>query len=259
MGGWPFNVSKMKPKIAIQAAVFSLSGLLLLGCNSETKRENEALKKEAAELQQQLREIRTEVVADKSALENVTKELSETKKAKEKAEKALEIYRDKASSAYRELKSLRGIFDESSVKLDEFSRSYLSAKMEITKLVDVVPESQMKRQIISVLQLFSDIKTIWEKSNQDMEDRQDQGNRELRYWIEVDSLDKGPLTKIGGQTDIKLKTIEAVEAVELNRILEIHTKKRGIDQQLEKLKEALNSETVSVLDIVKSPSWHGAS
>lgn len=269
----------MQFKVFKLTAILSLASLLFAGCDSAVKHENATLKNEVANLQQRLQDIRAEAATNKVSIERIraefdqqnsvflktkeelsasklqlemlrvnldklTKDLSEETKAKEKAEKALESYRDKTSAAYRELKALRGIFDEKSVKLVDFNQNYLTAKREVTKLVDAMPESSVKRRIFAIVESFSEIKTVWEKSIEDMENRQAQGKIEILGWNTVGGVGKNSVEKVEGEGKIRIKVIEDMGAIAKSRADKVANLKTDIDRQLQELREVSRDDAL---------------
>ncbi len=243
--------------------------------NETLKREQDALKKDASSLQQQLQEMRAEIATSKSAtdrlkdeldqskesllklkeelssarirldmqninVEKLTKDLMESQKAKEKAEKSLELYRDKASAACRELKSLRGSFDESTIQFDDFNRNYIATKMEVTKLIDVLPESEIRRRIVAILQTFSGMKTAWEDSQEENKRLKSQCELKLFRWngeARLNVLNEIETTK--GRIRILEEQVEAEKSTKARLFVRFELGKAESDQSLQKLQSLL--------------------
>jgi len=148
---------------------------------------DEAQKKaEAAE--NELQSVSSQVETQKEKIDQLMRELSDSQQAREKAEKALELYRDKAASAIKEFNALRSTLDDKTVKLDSYHQNYLATQTAVTKLVDALPESKVRRAILGVLATLTRVDDTWETAALQMQERTKEAQAGYDKFVAADGL-----------------------------------------------------------------------
>lgn len=199
-------------------------------------------KKRADKSDVELKSVNSQIETQKEKIQSLTKNVSDCQKDKEKDEKDLERYRDKTKSAVGGLKALRSTFEEQTIQFDSYSHNYLETKMETMKLVDALPESEVKRKILGTLQFFSDIKNTWENANNEMTKRIEkaQENDESEY-RRIYAINVARVASLHRQL-VVLGAQKENLVTKLNRDLKISSSKQEIDQQLKKLQDLMNGQ-----------------
>ena len=75
------------------------------------------------------------------------------------------------TSSIKEFKTLRSTLDDKTVNPDAYHQNYLATQMAVTKLVDALPESKVRREILGVLATFAHVNETWEAAARQMQER----------------------------------------------------------------------------------------
>ena len=135
-----------------------------------TSQLDEAQKKaDAAETE--LTSLSSQVETQKAKIDGLTSDLSAAQQAREKAEKALKLYQDKAASAIKEFNTLRSTLGGNAANLDGYHQNYLATQTAVTKLTAALPESKVRREIMGVLATFTQLNDTWESATLQMQQR----------------------------------------------------------------------------------------
>jgi DNA repair exonuclease SbcCD ATPase subunit len=118
-----------------------------------------------------LKSVSSQLDAQKQKIDELTRELSNAQQARDKAEKALQLYRDNASSALKQFQALRSTLGDQTLKLDGYQQNYQATRTAVTTLVNALPESQVRRAISGVQAAFKQIDDTCETAAQQMETR----------------------------------------------------------------------------------------
>lgn len=179
----------IKANTLIKLTLLCIPFILLLGCDSRVKQENESIKqqlqhiqsqldnqkKEAASLQKESADLKKAKSDIQSQLDNQKKETASLRKEsadieKAKAEKLIQIDRERAFTAYRELKTLSVLFEEENLNFSDYTKKYLTVKGSVTALIDEFPKDQkwfiVRTRFMTMLQLFTNFKNDWEGFNE---------------------------------------------------------------------------------------------
>ena len=161
--------------------------LFLTGCGqSKLQTENEQLKqqldsttKRADKAEGDLKAALSKIDSQIQQLADLTNRISDYQKSKEKMEKDLEMYRGKATEAINDIKALRSILDEQKIETASYSQSYFSTKMDVTKLVSPMSESEIGTNILSLIRFFGDIKNTFEDADSQIEQTKETVNNDI--------------------------------------------------------------------------------
>ncbi|MFZ0828011.1 MAG: hypothetical protein WAO02_11365 [Verrucomicrobiia bacterium] len=137
----------------------------------DLKNQLDAAQKQAEAAANELLSVSNQVETQKQQIDDLTRQLSGAQQAREKAEKALQLYQDKAVSAIKEFKTLRSTLDDKTAGPDGYHQNYLATQMAVTKLVAALPESKVRREILGVLATFTHADDTWETAARQMQDR----------------------------------------------------------------------------------------
>jgi chromosome segregation ATPase len=155
-----------KSQVAPQASQGSTQASI-----QDLKSQLDEAQKKAEAAANELQSVSSQVEALKAKIDSLTRELSEAQQAREKAEKALQLYQDKAASAIKEFKALRSTLGGETLKLDGYHQNYLATQTAVTKLVNGLPESKVRREISGVLATFAHMNETWETAALQMQER----------------------------------------------------------------------------------------
>jgi chromosome segregation ATPase len=138
---------------------------------ADLKGQLDEAQKKADAAANELQTVSSQVDTQKQKIDELTRQLAEAQQAREKAEKALALYQDKAASAIKQFKTLRSTLGDSTVSLDGYHQNYLATQTAVTKLVDGLPESKVRRGILGVLATFTHVDDTWQTAALQMEER----------------------------------------------------------------------------------------
>ena len=145
-----------------------------------------------------LKNLGSQVDAQKAKIDELTQALASAQQAREKAEKALQLYQDKATAAIREFKTLGSTLDDKTAKLDGYHQNYLATQTTVTKLVAALPESKVRRGILGVLAAFTQVNDTWETAARQIQERTATAQAEYDKFVDLGGI--GPndyLIKLG--------------------------------------------------------------
>jgi DNA repair exonuclease SbcCD ATPase subunit len=139
--------------------------------NLDLKNQLDEAQKKAAAAAEDLKTLTSQVEAQKTKIDELTRELSNAQQAREKAEKALKLYQDKTASAIKEFRALRSTLADTTAKLDAYHQNYLATQTAVNKLVAGLPESKIRRGILGVLATFTQMNDTWETADRQIQER----------------------------------------------------------------------------------------
>ena len=222
------NVKIMKTKNLPGFALFIIIAVLLSGCgkaDTKLESENASLKARVQKLEQQLKEangqlaspgaqpatedlksqleeaqkkaeasandlqsLSNQVEIQKQQIDQLTRELSDARQARDKAVKDLQLYQDKAASALKEFQALQDNLSGPAAKIDAYHQNYQAVQAAVTKIMDALPESQVRRQISSVLATSTQIENIRETADLEMQQRTRQAQADFDKFVDLGGL-----------------------------------------------------------------------
>ncbi|MGO8837193.1 MAG: hypothetical protein ACLQAH_10300 [Limisphaerales bacterium] len=128
------------------------------------------------------------VETQKQQIDQLTRALSDAQQAREKAEKALQLYQDKTAAAIREFQALRSILGDQTNGFDAYPQHYQATQTTVTKVLDALPESRVRRQIVGVLATFTHINNAWVTAGQLMQARTQEARADYDKFLAVDGI-----------------------------------------------------------------------
>jgi len=144
--------------------------------------------KKAESAANELNSVRSQLEAQKQKIDELTRELSNAQQAREQAEKALQLYRDKTASALKQFQALRGTLGDQTLKLDGYQQNYVATQTAVTKLVDALPESKVRRAIVGVLAAFTRINDTCETAARQMQARTKEARANYDKFVDFGGL-----------------------------------------------------------------------
>jgi len=118
----------------------------------------------------ELKSLHSQTEAQKQKIDELTRALATAQQAKEKAEAALRPYQQ-AAAALLQLQALRSTLPDNTLKFDGYQKNYAATQSAVGKLVDALPESQVRQAILGVLATFKHINDVCETAAAQMEAR----------------------------------------------------------------------------------------
>jgi len=141
--------------------------------------------KKAEAAANELQSASSQVETQKQQINNLTRQLSDAQQAREKAEKALQLYQDKTASAIKQFQALRSTLDDKSANLDGYHQNYLATQTTVTKLVAALPESKVRREILGVLATFTQANDTWETAARQIQARTQAAQADYNRFVNV--------------------------------------------------------------------------
>src|ERR1017187_2183211 len=135
-----------------------------------TSQLDEAQKKAAAAADD-LKTLSSQVETQKQQIDELTRQLANAQQAREKAEKALQLYQDKTAATIKQFQALRSTLGDKTLNADGYHQHYLATQAAVTKLADILPESKVRRAILGVLATFTQVNDTWETAARQMQTR----------------------------------------------------------------------------------------
>lgn len=162
--------------------------LLLTGCgrskleteNQQLKQQLDSMTKKAGKVESDLKAALLKIETQNHDLEDLTNRISDYQKSKDKMEKDLEMYRGKAKEAIEDIKALDGILDEQNLDTATYAQNYISTKMEVSKLVSPMSQSEIGKRIVSLISDCDDIKNTLEDTDSQLKQTEESENEAFR-------------------------------------------------------------------------------
>jgi len=124
----------------------------------------------------------------KAKIDQLTRDLAAAQQARQKAEQALQLYRDKAASAIKQFQALRSTLGDETPKLDSYNQNYLASQAAVSNLVAAMPESRVRRQIVAVLAVFTQINDTWVTADLQMQARTKKAQADYDKFVDFGGL-----------------------------------------------------------------------
>ncbi len=190
----------------------------------------------------ELKTLSSQVEAQKAKIDQLTRDLSTAQQARQKAEQALQLYRDKTAAAIREFQALRGTLGDQTAKLDGYHQNYLATQTAVTKLLDALPESKVRRQIVAVLGLFTHIDDIWGTANLQMQERTKQAQAEYDKFVDFGGLGPNDVVVRMGKDHILAPAEQDNADTASTRDQQIVSSEKDLDPGIKGLQDLVNGQ-----------------
>jgi len=208
--------------------------------NQDLKSQLEEAQKKAEADANQLQSLSSLVETQKVNIDDLMRELSNCEQATEKAQKDLQLYRDKATSALKEFKALRSTLGDQTVKADGYRQHYLAMQKSVTGTVGVLPESKVRRAILNVLDGFTYIDKTCEASDRQMQERTQRAQADYNQLVNFGGLGPNDVVIKMGKDTILAPAERENAAAAANRDQQIAAIEPNLDQGIKNLQALVN-------------------
>jgi chromosome segregation ATPase len=181
--------------------------------------------------------LNSQVEALKQKVDELTRELVGSQRARGDAEKALQLYQDKAGAAVKQFQALRSTLNGKTANLDGYHQNYLHTQSAVNNELAVLPESKVRRQIVGVLAMFTHLDDIWQTADRQMQARTQEAKVSYDNFVNLGGL--GPndrLTQLG-QERILTPAAQKNAATAAGRDQQIIASEKLLDQGLKNLQD----------------------
>jgi len=202
----------------------------------------EDAQKKAEAAANELQSVSSQVETQKQQIDQLTRELSNAQQAREKAEKALESYRDKAASTIKEFNALRSSLGDQTAKLDGYHQNFLATQTAVTKLLDALPESKVRRQMVTVLGMFTYIDNIWVTADWQMQARTQEARTQYDKYVDFGGLGPNDFVIQTGKDKILAPAEQKNAATASSRDQAIASTEKDLDVGLKNLQDLVNGQ-----------------
>jgi hypothetical protein len=196
--------------------------------------------KQAAAAADELKSANSQVEAQKAQIDQLTRELSDAQQARDKAEQALKLYQDKATSALKEFKALRSTLSGTTTNLDGYHQNYLATRTAVANLVNELPESQVKRGILGVLATFTRVNEVWQAAGDLMQERTKEAQADYDKFVDFGGLGPNQYVVKMGKDKILAPAEQANAAMVSVRDEKMVSYEKDIDQGIKNLQALVN-------------------
>jgi len=166
--------------------------------NLDLQSQLDEAQKKAEAAANELTSVTSQVEALRVKIDQLTRDLAASQEAKEKAEKDLLLYQEKAATAIKELKTLNSALSGNIAMLEGYHQKYLATQKAVTNLAGALPESKVRREILGVLATFTRVNEISETAAGLMRARTKEARADYDKFVDAGGL--GPndyLIKMG--------------------------------------------------------------
>ena len=184
----------------------------------------------------------SQVDALKQKIDQLTRQLSDAQQAQQNAEKALQLYQDKAGAALKQFQALRNTLGGPTAGLDRYHQSYLATESTVANLVAALPESTVRRQIVGVMAQFMHLDNTWETADRQMQARTRDAQATYDQFVAFGGM--GPVDRLVelGQDRILAPVNEENAATASNRDRQMVAGVKDLDQGISHLQALLNGQ-----------------
>ena len=201
---------------------------------------NEAQKK-ADSASDELKSLTSQVEALKQQVNQLSSELTGTRQARDNAEKALQLYQDKAGAALKQFQALRSTLNGKTANLNGYHQNYLNTQSAVNNELAVLPESKVRRQIVGVLVMFTHLDDVWQTADKQMQARTQEAKASYDNFVSLGGL--GPVDRLVelGQERILAPAAQKNAATAANRDQQIVASEKLLDQGIMNLQDLLKA------------------
>jgi len=144
--------------------------------------------KKADAASDELKSANSQVDALKQKVDELTRELVGAQRARGDAEKALQLYQDKAGAAVRQFQALRSTLNGKTANLNGYHQNYLNTRAAVNSELAVLPESKVRRQIVGVLAMFTQVDEVWQTADRQMQARTQEAKTSYDNFVNLGGL-----------------------------------------------------------------------
>lgn len=167
--------------------------LILTGCgqskleteNQQLKQQLDSVTKKADKAESDLKAALSKIDTQNHQLQELTNRISDFQKSTEKMEKDLEMYRGKATEAIEDIKALNSILGEQDIETATYRQHYIDTKIEVTKLISPISQSEIGRRLSLLLNDCGNIKDTLENADSEIKQATESENEAYRNDLEL--------------------------------------------------------------------------
>jgi myosin heavy subunit len=208
----------------------------------DLKSQLDEAQKKAEAAANELQSVSSQVETQKTTIDNLTRELSDSQQAREKAEQALQLYQDKATSAIKEFNALRSTLGDQTAKLDGYHQNFLAMQTAVTNLLDALPESKVRRQLVTVLGMFTYVDNIWVTADWQMQARTQEAQTQYDKFMDFGGLGPNDVVIKMGKDNILAPAEQKNAVTASTRDQAIVSTEKDLDVGLKNLQDLVNGQ-----------------
>jgi hypothetical protein len=200
--------------------------------------------------------ISSQVEAQKAAIDKLTRELTEAQQARQRAEKALLLYQEKAATAVKEFKTLRSTLGGTNTMggtntlggtnamLSGYHQKYLAMQKTVTNAVGVLPDAKVRREILGVLALFTRIDETWETADRAIQARASEAKADYDKFVDFGGIGPNDTVVKMGTEKILMPAAEENAATAARRDLQMVSSVKDVDLGIKNLQDLLSGQRI---------------
>jgi hypothetical protein len=179
----------------------------------------------------------------KQKVDELTRQLVGTQRARGDAEKALQLYQDKAGATIKQFQALRGTLTGKTANLSGYHQNYLNTQSAVNSELAVLPESRVRRQIAGVLAMFTHLDDIWQTADRQMQARTQEAKTSYDSFVNLGGL--GPNDRLVqlGQERILAPAAQKNAATAADRDQQIVAAEKNLDAGMQNLQALVGQST----------------
>ncbi|HTY89083.1 MAG TPA: hypothetical protein VMB80_16675 [Candidatus Acidoferrum sp.] len=154
----------------------------------DLKSQLDEAQKKADDAATETKSLTAQVEAQKAKIDQLTRDLAAAQAARQKAEQALQLYRDNAASALKQFQALRSTLGGETPKLDDYHQNYVATQTAVTKLLAAMPQSKVRRQIVAALAVFTQMNDTWVTADLQIQQRAKQAQADYDKFVDFGGL-----------------------------------------------------------------------
>ena len=208
----------------------------------DLKSQLDEAQKKADAAADELKSLSSQVDTLNQKVVGLTRELADARQAKENAEKALQLYQDKATSALKQFQALRSTLGNRTAKLDGYHQNYLATQSAVANLVAALPESTVRRQIVGVLAGFTHLNDIWETADRQMQARTQAAQAEYDKFVGFGGLGPNRYVVEMGKDKILAPVAQDNAATASSRDRQMVSLEKDLDLGIKNLQALVNGQ-----------------
>ena len=208
-----------------------------------TSQLDEAQKKAAAAADD-LKTLSSQVETQKQQIDELTRQLANAQQAREKAEKALQLYQDKTAATIKQFQALRSTLGDKTLNADGYHQHYLATQAAVTKLADILPESKVRRAILGVLATFTQVNDTWETAARQMQTRTAEAQAHYDEFLSIDGIGTNDYSISMGQARILGPVEKANAATASSRDQQMVSLEKDLDLGIRNLSALVNGQRI---------------
>ena len=154
----------------------------------------------------------------------------------------MQLYQDKAASAIKEFNALRSSLGGQTAKLDGYHQNFLATQTAVIKLLNELPESQVRRQMVTVLGMFTQVNDIWVTADQQMQAQTREARTQYDKFVNFGGLGPNDVVIKMGKDKILAPAEQKNAVAASTRDQAIVSTEKNVDVGLKNLQDLVNGQ-----------------